>query len=127
VRRRHEYPHAHEVPTSTDAGLEEAFRELEVRAVYEAGEHRRAMSAWSRTYFFVGLPAAVLAAIAGATALASTAGRIPAGIIALCASGLGAAAAFLDSETRRRTHEQLAQLRGRLSLTMSSGTSLSIS
>jgi hypothetical protein len=71
------------------------------------GEQGRA-DAWSRLYFVVGLPAAILAAVAGATALASAAGRVVAGIIALIASGLTAAATFLDSDTRRRSHENLA-------------------
>jgi hypothetical protein len=59
-------------------------------------------------YFLVGLPAAILAAVAGATALASTAGRVPAGIIALVSAGLSAAATFLDSATRQTSLENLA-------------------
>jgi len=66
---------------------------------------------WSRLYFILGLRAAVLAAVAGATMLASTTGRVVAGVIALVASGLGAAAAFLDSETRRAQHANLAAAR----------------
>ena len=53
------------------------------RAAENAQRERRTSSRWSSLYFFVGLPAAILAAIAGATALASTAGRVPAGIIDL--------------------------------------------
>jgi hypothetical protein len=78
------------------------------RATENAQRERRTSSRWSSLYFFVGLPAAILAAIAGATALASTAGRVPAGIIALTSSALAAAATFLDSQTRQRSHENLA-------------------
>ncbi len=68
----------------------------------------RRARAWSSLYFLVGLPAAVLAAVAGAIALASTAGRVPAGIIALVSAGLTAAATFLDSATRQTSAENEA-------------------
>jgi hypothetical protein len=78
------------------------------RAVGEAVAARRRARAWGSLYFMVGLPAAILAAVAGATALASTTGRVAAGIIALISAGLTAAATFLDSATRQTTHENLA-------------------
>ena len=56
---------------------------------------------YSRLYYLLGLPAAILAAIAGATALASTTGRIAAGVIALASSALSAAVTFLDSGGQR--------------------------
>jgi hypothetical protein len=56
---------------------------------------------YSRMYYLLGLPAAILAAIAGATALASTTGRIAAGVIALVSSALSAAVTFLDSGGQR--------------------------
>jgi hypothetical protein len=59
-------------------------------------------------YFVVGLPAAILATVAGVTALASTAGRVAAGIIALASAGLTAASAFLDSGTRQTSCDNLA-------------------
>jgi hypothetical protein len=52
----------------------------------------------------LGLPAAVLAAVAGATGLVSAAGRIPAAIIALVAAGLTAAATFLKSDENQKTN-----------------------
>jgi hypothetical protein len=73
----------------------------------EAEAERRSLLFGKRTnfynslYYLLGLPSAILAAVAGATALSSEAGRIPAGIIALVASGLGAAVAFLDSAKQR--------------------------
>jgi len=50
----------------------------------------------------LGLPAAVLATVAGATGLASTAGRVAAAIIALVAAGLTTAATFLNSDNNQR-------------------------
>jgi len=57
---------------------------------------------WGRAYYLLGLPAAVLATIAGAAALLSTAGRIPAAIVALVSAGLTTAATFLNSTENRQ-------------------------
>lgn len=84
------------------------FGKILERATRNAESERHAARRWGRLYFLVGLPAAILAAIAGATALASTAGRVAAGIVALISSALTATATFLDSQTRRRSHENLA-------------------
>lgn len=59
---------------------------------------------WGRAYYLLGLPAAILATIAGAAALASTAGRVPAAIIALISAGLTAAATFLNSDENKKNH-----------------------
>jgi hypothetical protein len=64
---------------------------------------------WSRVSLVIGLPAAILAAVAGVTALASTAGRIPAGILAIASAGLGSAAAFLDSQGRQEKPDRLSR------------------
>jgi hypothetical protein len=55
---------------------------------------------WQNADVGLGLAAAVLAAVAGATGLASTAGRIPAAILALAAAASTAAAKFLRSNER---------------------------
>jgi hypothetical protein len=55
---------------------------------------------WQAAYLVVGLSTAVLTAVAGATGLASTAGRIPAAVMALSAAALAAAARFLGSNER---------------------------
>ena len=55
---------------------------------------------WQVADLVLGLGAAVLAAIAGAAGLASTAGRVPAAILALTAAALTAAAKFLRSSER---------------------------
>src|SRR5487761_45424 len=52
----------------------------------------------------LGLPAAVLAAVAGATGLISAAGRVPAAVIALVAAGLTAAATFLNSDDNQKSN-----------------------
>jgi hypothetical protein len=55
---------------------------------------------WQYVHVVLGLLATVLAALAGAAALAATAGRIPAAIMALTAAGLAAANSFLRSDER---------------------------
>ncbi len=45
---------------------------------------------WRTVNWGLGVPASILAAVAGATALAATTGRIVAGILAICAAALGA-------------------------------------
>jgi hypothetical protein len=55
---------------------------------------------WRATHLVLGVPSATPAAIAGATAIASTTGRVAAGIVALVSAGLGAVAASLDAAGR---------------------------
>jgi hypothetical protein len=55
---------------------------------------------WQTADLGLGLVAAVLAAVAGATGLASTAGRVPAAIMALTAAAFTAGARFLRSNER---------------------------
>ena len=75
--------------------------ELEAEAERQSLLYARRARFYSSLYYIFGLPAAILAAIAGATALASTTGRITAGIIALTSSALSAAVVFLDSGKQR--------------------------
>lgn len=63
---------------------------------------------WGRAYYLLGLPAAILATIAGAAALASTAGRIPAAIVALISAGLTTAATFLNSNENKQNNIELS-------------------
>lgn len=69
-----------------------------------AYDTRRTSRWWGRAYYLLGLPAAVLAAVAGATGLISAAGRVPAAIIALVAAGLTAAATFLKSDENQKNN-----------------------
>jgi len=55
---------------------------------------------WQATDVTLGLATAILAAVAGAAGLASTAGRVPAAILALTAAALSAATKFLNSGGR---------------------------
>lgn len=55
---------------------------------------------WGAVNLSVGMPASVLAAVAGATALASTAGRVMAGVIALLSAGFGAVLTTLNAGQR---------------------------
>lgn len=111
-----EQPHGSADPQATipshfdrkRTGVRSELSKVVDRATREAHDARRRASYWSRLYFVVGLPAAILAAVAGAIALASTAGRVAAGIIALVSAGLTASATFLDSATRQTSYDNLA-------------------
>jgi hypothetical protein len=82
----------------------DALREQLGRLVAKAEHRSKRTGRWARfwqvTDITLGLATAVLAAIAGATGLASTAGRVPAAILALIAAGLTAASRFLESSQR---------------------------
>jgi len=82
--------------------VETAFRSLIAECDLNAFDTRRASHWWGRAYYMLGLPAAVLATVAGATGLASTAGRVAAAIIALVAAGLTTTATFLNSDKNQR-------------------------
>jgi hypothetical protein len=73
-----------------------------------AYDTRRASKRWGSAYYLLGLPAAVFATIAGAAGLASTAGRIPAAIVALAAAGLATAATFLNSNDNKQQNGKLS-------------------
>jgi len=98
--------------SSPDEQASEPLRDVLEDLVSEASEQSASYHAWAQlwrtTDLVVGLATAVLTAVAGATGLASTAGRIPAAIMALGAVALTAAARFLRSdqryETNRRRH-----------------------
>ena len=81
-----------QAPETAMTALRALLEEFDLRA----NEARQASKRWSGAYYMLGLPAAVLTVIAGAAGLASTAGRIPAAIIALVAAGLTTAATFLN-------------------------------
>jgi hypothetical protein len=71
---------------------------------------------WRGINLILGVPTAALAGVAGATALASTGGRIAAGIIALVAAGLSAVTTTLNAS--QRTDQ--AQAAGNLYLALQS-------
>jgi hypothetical protein len=86
------------------AGIEEILGASTAAAEWHAAWARR----WGRIYLWLGLPASILAAVAGATGLASAAGRLPAALMALGAAALGSAATFLESGQRRQYHEAMS-------------------
>src|SRR6266536_2198905 len=80
--------------------LRQPLESLAERVNEEAQRSRLVAGRWSATHLALGLPTAVLAAAAGATALASAAGRVPAAILALTAAAFSAASTFLKGEIR---------------------------
>jgi hypothetical protein len=64
------------------------------RAVFRSGR------TWEWLHYSLGGLAVVLAAVSAGTGLASTAGRVPAAILALASGAVTALATFLKSETR---------------------------
>jgi hypothetical protein len=74
------------------------------KIIDDAGQRAKSMrlyvKLWQGIDIVFGLLAATLAAVAGAAGLASTAGRVPAAILALCAAGFAAANQFLGSGQR---------------------------
>ena len=89
-----------------EGGFVRSMLELEAEAERQSLIYARRTRFYSSLYYLFGLPAAILAAIAGATALASTTGRFIAGIIALTSSALSAAVVFLDSGKQRERAAQ---------------------
>jgi uncharacterized protein YceK len=73
---------------------------VEESAMYSAQTQFESAKQWRAVNLILGLPASVLAALAGATALASTAGRIVAGILALAAAGFGAILTTVNASHR---------------------------
>jgi hypothetical protein len=82
-------------------GFVQSFVNLEAEADRESQRWGSRAGRYNGLYVLLGLPAAVLAAIAGVTVLASTAGRLAAGIVALMSAALSASATFLDSAKKR--------------------------
>lgn len=82
------------------ASIKAELQRIEESATYSAQGQFEQAKLWRGLNLAIGAPAAALAGIAGATALASTSGRIAAGIIALVAAGLGAVAASLNAAQR---------------------------
>jgi hypothetical protein len=109
VRPRHQLRKALEEAADrekTPDRLESTYRQLVARSDLNSFDAWRASRWWGRTYYILGLPAAVLAGIAGAVGLANTTGRVPAAIIALVAAALTAAVTFLNVEVNRNRNTE---------------------
>ncbi|WP_406113671.1 hypothetical protein [Streptomyces sp. NBC_01014] len=66
----------------------------------------RRASFWAVADISLGFPAALLAAVSGATGLTTPDARTPAALLALASAGLSAGAGFLRSDTRRIGHKR---------------------
>jgi hypothetical protein len=105
-----------DVSPSGKARIRAELDRIEESAEYSAQAQFEQAKLWRGINLLFGVPTAALAGIAGATALASTTDRIVAGIIALCAAGLGAVAATLNASQRT----EQAQAAGNLYLALQS-------
>lgn len=73
---------------------------LEESAQYSAQGQFEETKRWRTTNLALGIPGSAIAALAGATALASTTGRFTAGVLALVAAALGAVLTTLNASHR---------------------------
>jgi hypothetical protein len=90
----------------TDDGQRQAIadelRRLEEDATYASQSQFEASKFWRLWHWTLGIPAAVLAAVAGFTGLASVTGRIPAAILALIAAVMGGLLTVVEPNKRGR-------------------------
>ncbi|MGW5421666.1 SLATT domain-containing protein [Streptomyces sp. NPDC003943] len=104
--------------------IEAEFRRIEESAMYSAQCQFEETKRWRAVNLLLGIPATLLAAVAGTTALVDSAGATAAGILALLSSGLGAvlttvnapqrtaqaaasANTFLEIQTAARQHREI--------------------
>lgn len=80
--------------------IADELERIEEGAMYSSQSQFEQAKLWRGTNLILGVPAAALAGVAGATALASTTGRVAAGILALCAAGFGAVMTTLNAARR---------------------------
>jgi len=73
---------------------------LEESAMYSSQGQFEQAKLWRGVNLGLGIPASVIAAISGATALAAEAGRITAGVMALIAAGFGAVLTTVNATHR---------------------------
>ena len=88
------------VPAFEPDTIREELSRIEESAMFSAQGQFEQAKLWRSLNFLLGVPASVLAAVSGATALASTAGRVTAGILALAAAALGAVLTTVNAAQR---------------------------
>ena len=76
------------------------LQRLEESAQYSAQSQFEQSKRWRVINLWLGVPASSLAAVAGATALVTAAGRVAAGLIALASAGLGAILTTINASHR---------------------------
>lgn len=80
--------------------IKEELKTLEESAMFSSQSQFEQAKFWRGVNILLGVPAAVLAAIAGATGLASVSNRVSAAYLALAAAGLGALVTALNTDRR---------------------------
>ncbi len=103
-------------PVASISEISKELERIEESAKYSSQCQFEQAKFWRGVNLAIGAPASALAALAGATALANTGGRVAAGVIALAAAGLGAIATSLNAAQR----VEQAQAAGNLYLALQS-------
>ena len=80
--------------------IEIELKRIEESAMYSSQSQFEQAKFWRSINLILGVPAAVLAAIAGATGLAAATNRVTAAYLALAAAGLGALVTTLNTNRR---------------------------
>ena len=80
--------------------LGDELRRIEESATHSGQSQFEQSKFWRGTNLFVGGPAAILAAVSGATGLAAASNRTTAAVLALIAAGLGAVVTTLNAASR---------------------------
>ncbi|MFJ8197308.1 SLATT domain-containing protein [Streptomyces sp. NPDC096152] len=80
--------------------IETELKRLEESAMYSSQMQFEQTKQWRGVNLILGLPASLLAAIAGTAALVNTGGRVAAGIIALASAGFGATLTTVNASHR---------------------------
>ncbi len=80
--------------------IEQELLRIEESATWSAQAQFEQAKQWRGVNLMLGLPASVLAAVSGATALASTTGRFVAGVLALAAAAFGAVLTTVNASHR---------------------------
>jgi hypothetical protein len=86
------------------AGIKEQAERVEEQTAISAVAQRRAAEAWGWIYYVVGVPATVLAALAGASALADY--KVLAAVLALSSAVVSAVLTFLNPAGQASEHRK---------------------
>jgi hypothetical protein len=104
---------------STEIGpISDELERIEESAMLSGQAQFEQAKFWRGVNLVLGVPASALAAVSGATALATTSGRVAAGIVALVSAGLSAIATTLNASQRT----EQAQAAGNLYLALQTDT-----
>jgi hypothetical protein len=94
-------------PTSNLDALKREASRIEEDALYSARGHFEAAGRWAKLHLSIGLPSAVLAALAGVSALSEFEHHdLIAAILSISVAALTAVATFLNSSARQHSHHE---------------------